>query len=156
MDINLTLIIEGLAFFATAWLVMKYGWPPMMAAIEERQKKIAEGLAAAEQARLELKEADARVEVEIYQARQQATEIIEHAHRHASQILDKAREDAQTEQNRLKAAAAAEITSATERARSELRAQIAALIVDGAGHILQREVDANAHRKLLDELVAEL
>ncbi len=156
MNINLTLIIEGLAFFATAWLVMKYGWPPMMAAIEERQKKIAEGLAAAEQARLELKEADARVEVEIHQARQQAAEIVEHAHRHASQILDKAREDAQAEHNRLKAAAAAEITSATERARSELRSQIATLIVDGAGHILQREVDANAHYKLLNELVAEL
>ncbi len=156
MNINLTLIIEGLAFFATAWLVMKYGWPPMMAAIEERQKKIAEGLTAAEQARLELKEADARVEVEIHQARQQAAEIIEHAHRHAGQIRDKALEDAQAERNRQKAAATAEIVSATERARSELRAQLATLIVDGAGHILQREVDANAHRKLLDELVAEL
>ncbi len=156
MNINLTLIIEGLAFFATAWLVMKYGWPPMMAAIEERQKKIAEGLTAAEQARLELKEADARVEVEIHQARQQAAEIIEHAHRHAGQIRDKAHEDAQAERNRMKTAAVAEIASATERARSELRAQLATLIVDGAGHILQREVDANAHRQLLDKLVAEL
>lgn len=156
MNINLTLIIQGLAFFATVLLVMKYGWPHIMAAIEDRQKKIAEGLAAAERARAELKDADARVAVEIRQARQQAAEIIDRAQQQANQMLDQAREDAIAELNRLKAAAQAEIASMAQRAREELRDDIARLAVQGAEKILQREIDPAAHRALLDQLATEI
>src|SRR5487761_1979066 len=148
MNINLTLIIQGLAFFATVLLVMKYGWPHIMAAIEDRQKKIAEGLAAAERARAELKDADARVAVEIRQARQQAAEIIDRAQQQANQMLDQAREDAIAELNRLKAAAQADIASMAQRAREDLRDQVAKLVVQGAEKILQREIDPVAHRVL--------
>ena len=156
MNINLTSIIQGLAFFATALLVMKYGWPHIMAAIEDRQKKIAEGLAAAERARAELKDADARVAVESRQARQQAAEIIDRAQQQANQMLDQAREDAIAELNRLKAAAQADIASMAQRAREELRDDIARLAVQGAEKILQREIDPAAHRALLDQLATEI
>ena len=156
MNINLTLIIQGLAFFATVLLVMKYGWPPIMAAIEDRQKKIAEGLAAAERARAELKDADARVAVEIRQARQQAAEIIDRAQQQANQMLDQAREDTLAELNRLKAAAQADIASMAQRAREDLRDQVAKLAVQGAAKILQREIDPAAHRALRDQLATEI
>ncbi|MDE1898425.1 MAG: F0F1 ATP synthase subunit B [Xanthomonadaceae bacterium] len=156
MNINLTLIIQGLAFFATVLLVMKYGWPHIMAAIEDRQKKIAEGLAAAERARAELKDADARVAVEIRQARQQAAEIIDRAQQQAHQLLDQAREDAVAELNRQKAAAQAEIASMAQRAREDLRDQVAKLAMQGAAKILQREIDPAAHRMLLDQLATEI
>ncbi|MDE1958031.1 MAG: F0F1 ATP synthase subunit B [Xanthomonadaceae bacterium] len=156
MNINLTLIIQALAFFATVLLVMKYGWPHIMAAIEDRQKKIAEGLAAAERARAELKDADARVAVEIRQARQQAAEIIDRAQQQAHQLLDQAREDAVAELNRQKAAAQAEIASMAQRAREDLRDQVAKLAMQGAAKILQREIDPAAHRMLLDQLATEI
>lgn len=156
MNINLTLFIQGLAFFAVVVLVMKYGWPHIMAAIEDRQKKIAEGLAAAERARAELKDADARVAVEIRQARQQAAEIIDRAQQQANQMLDQAREDAIAELNRQKAAAQAEIASMAQRAREDLRDQVAKLAVQGAEKILQREIDPAAHRVLLDQLATEI
>lgn len=156
MNINLTLFTQGLAFFAVVVLVMKYGWPHIMAAIEDRQKKIAEGLAAAERARAELKDADARVAVEIRQARQQAAEIIDRAQQQANQMLDQAREDAIAELNRQKAAAQAEIASMAQRAREDLRDQVAKLAVQGAAKILQREIDPAAHRMLLDQLATEI
>ena len=154
MNINLTLIIEGLAFFAVVLLVMKYAWPLFMAAIEERQKRIAEGLAAAERARAELRDADARVAEEIKAARLQAAEIIDRAQHQANLLLDKAREDAIAEMQRQKAAAETEIAAATVHAREELSARIGELVLAGASKILQREVDASTHRKLLDELAA--
>ncbi len=156
MDINLTLIIQGLAFFATALVVMKYGWPHIMAAIEDRQKKIADGLAAAERARAELRDADARVAEEIKAARAQAAEIIDRAQQQANHMLDKAREDAQAELARLKAAADAEIAAAAARARQDLSRQVGELALAGASRILQREVDAAAHRQLLEQLAAEI
>lgn len=156
MNINLTLIIQALAFFATVLLVMKYGWPPFMAAIEERQKRIAEGLAAAESARAELRDADARVAEEIKAARQQAAEIIDRAQHQANLLLDKAREDAVAEMQRYKAAAETEIAAATARAREELSAHVGELVLAGASKILQREVDAGTHRQLLDQLAAEI
>lgn len=156
MNINLTLIIQALAFFATVLLVMKYGWPHIMSAIEERQKKIAEGLAAAERARAELREADARVADEIKAARQQAADIIDRAQHQANVMLDKAREDAIAEMQRHKAAAEAEIAAAAARARQELSARVGELALAGASKILQREVDASVHRQLLDQLAAEI
>ncbi len=156
MNINLTLIIQALVLFAVALIMMKYAWPAFMAAIEERQKRIAEGLAAAESARAELRDADARVAEEIKAARQQAAEIIDRAQHQANLLLDKAREDAVAEMQRYKTAAETEIAAATARAREELSARVGELVVAGASKILQREVDAGTHRQMLDQLAAEI
>ena len=156
MDINLTLVVQGLAFFAVAWVVMKFGWPHIMAAIVERQQKIAEGLNAAERAHAELRDADNKVAAEIKVARQQSTEIIDRAQQQANQILDKARADAIAEINRLKAAAQDDIASMAQRAREELRARVGALAVQGASKIVQREIDPSTHMALLDQLAAEI
>lgn len=153
---NITLVIQGLAFFAVALLVMKFIWPPIIAAIEERQAKIAEGLAAADRARQELADADARVADEIRKARVDAVAIIEKASQQAGQIVDKARTDAIVEGTKQKAIAAAEIESMAHRAREELRTKVASLAMAGAEKILKREIDANAHKDLLDQLVSEI
>lgn len=153
---NITLVIQGLAFFAVVLLVMKFIWPPIIAAIEERQAKIAEGLAAADRARQELADADARVADEIRKARVDATAIIEKANQQANQIVDKARTDAVVEGAKQKAIAAAEIESMSHRAREELRSKVGALAIAGAEKILKREIDANAHKDLIEQLVAEI
>lgn len=153
---NITLVIQGVVFFAVAWLVMKYIWPPIIAAIEERQAKIAEGLAAADRARQELADADARVADEIRKARVEAAAIIDKATQQANQIIDKARTDAIVEGTKQKAIAAAEIESMAHRAREELRGKVASLAIAGAEKILKREIDAKAHKDLLDQLVSEI
>ncbi|MCB1577833.1 MAG: F0F1 ATP synthase subunit B [Xanthomonadales bacterium] len=153
---NITLVIQGLAFFAVALLVMKFMWPPIIAAIEERQAKIAEGLAAADRARQELADADARVADVIRKARVDAAAIVDKANQQANQIIDKARTDAIVEGTKQKAIAAAEIESMAHRAREELRTKVATLAIAGAEKILKREIDANAHKDLIDQLVSEL
>jgi len=153
---NITFVIQGLAFFAVVWLVMKFGWPHIMAAIEERQQKIAEGLAAADRAKAELKDADARVADEIKKARAQAAEIVEKAGQQANQIVDKAKADALLEAARVKATAQAEIDGMVGKAREVLRSQVSTLAVQGASKILQREINPDAHKALLDQLVAEI
>jgi F-type H+-transporting ATPase subunit b len=135
---------------------MKYIWPPLMTAMDERARRISEGLSAAEKARKDLADADARVADEIRKARTEATSIIDKAHQQANQIIDKARQDAIVEATRQKATAAADIESMAHRAREELRSQVASLAVSGAEKILKREIDANAHKALLDQLVAEM
>lgn len=156
MDINLTFIIQGLAFFAVAWMVMKFGWPHIMAAIEERQQKIAEGLAAADNAQKNLAQAQDKVNEELKAARAKANEIIEQAHQRANQIIDAAKTEAINEATRQKALAESEIAASTTRAREDLRRQVSALAVTGAEKLLRREIDANAHKALLDELAAEI
>ncbi|MBN8480926.1 MAG: F0F1 ATP synthase subunit B [Xanthomonadales bacterium] len=153
---NLTLVIQGFAFFAVVWLVMKFGWPHIIKAIEERQAKIAEGLAAADRARQELADADARVADEIRKARAEAAGIIDKAQQQANQIVEKARNDAIVEATKQKAIAAADIEAQAHKAREELRAQVAALAVAGAQKILKREIDSNAHKALIDQLVTEI
>ena len=153
---NLTLVIQGLAFFAVAWLVMKFIWPPIIAAIEERQQKIAEGLAAADNAQKNLAQAEEKANEELKVARAKANEIIDQAHQRANQIVDQAKQDAIAEAGRQKALADAEIDAASNRAREELRKQVSALAVTGAEKLLKREIDANAHKALLDELAAEI
>jgi F-type H+-transporting ATPase subunit b len=153
---NITFVIQGLAFFAVVWLVMKFGWPHIMAAIEERQQKIAEGLAAADRAKAELKDADARVADEIKKARVQAAEIVEKANHQANQIVDKAKADALLEAARVKATAQAEIDGMVGKAREALRTQVSTLAVQGASKILQREINPDAHKALLDQLVTEI
>lgn len=153
---NLTLVIQGLAFFAVAWLVMKFGWPHIIAAIEERQQKIAEGLAAADNAQKNLAQAEEKVAEELKHARAKANEIIEQAHQRANQIVDAAKNEALVEAGRQKALAQTEIDAAANRAREDLRKQVSVLAVTGAEMLLKREIDANAHKALLDELAAEI
>ena len=153
---NLTLVIQGLAFFAVAWLVMKFIWPPIIAAIEERQQKIAEGLAAADNAQKNLAQAEEKAGEELKAARAKANEIIDQAHQRANQIVDQAKQDAIAEAGRQKALAESEIDAASNRAREELRKQVSSLAVSGAEKLLKREIDANAHKALLDELAAEI
>ena len=156
MDINLTFLGQMVSFAILVWFTTKFIWPQLNRAIEERQKKVADGLAAAERARAELKDADAKAAVEIKQARQQAAEIVERAQQQANQIVDKAREEALAEAARVKAAAAEEVSSMHQRAREELRSWVGRLAVQGAEKIVQREIDANAHKAMLDQLAAEM
>jgi F-type H+-transporting ATPase subunit b len=153
---NLTLVIQGFAFFAVAWLVMKFGWPHIIGAIEERQQKIAEGLAAADRSQKDLAQAQDRANEALKEARAKANEIIEQAHQRANQMIDQAKNDAIAEASRQKAVAQSEIDASTNRAREELRKQVSALAVSGAEKLLRREIDASAHKALLDELAAEI
>jgi F-type H+-transporting ATPase subunit b len=156
VSINATLIAQMIVFLILIWFTMKFIWPPLTKAMDDRAKRIAEGLSAAERARKELADADARVADEIRKARSDAMTIVDKAHQQASQIIEKAKQDAIVEATRQKATAAADIESMTHRAREELRGQVAALAVSGAEKILKREIDANAHKALLDQLVAEM
>ncbi|HEX5961367.1 MAG TPA: F0F1 ATP synthase subunit B [Rhodanobacteraceae bacterium] len=154
MSLNATLIAQVIVFLILTWFTMKYIWPPIVTAMDERAKRIAEGLDAADRARKELADADTRAADEVKRARAEAAMIIERANQQAGQIVDKARTDAVQETTRQKAAALADIDNMAHRARAELRSQVAALAVQGAEKILGREVDAGTHKALLDELVA--
>ena len=156
MNINLTLFAQALAFAGLIWLIATFVWPPLLKAIEERQQKIAEGLAAADNATRNLAQADAKVAEELKAARAKANEIIEQAHQRANQLIDAAKADAVAEGQRQRAMAEAEIEAAATRAREDLRKQVSALAVSGAEKLLKREIDANAHKALLDELAAEI
>jgi F-type H+-transporting ATPase subunit b len=156
MDINFTLVVQGVAFFLVAWLVMKFGWPHIMAAIEQRQAQIAEGLAAADRSRKDLAVAEEKVAEELREARTKANEIIEQAHARANQIIDQAKNDAILEAGRQKTLADAEIVSSTNRAKEDLRRQVSALAIAGAEKLIRKEIDGNAHKALLDELAAEI
>ncbi|HEY9132935.1 MAG TPA: F0F1 ATP synthase subunit B [Dyella sp.] len=156
MNINLTFLGQMVSFAILVWFTTKFIWPQLNHAIEERQKKVAEGLAAAERARAELKDADAKAAAEVKQARLQASEIIEKAQQQANQIVEKAHADAVAEAARVKAAAAEEVISMQQRAREELRGWVGRLAVQGAEKIVQREIDASAHKAMLDQLAAEI
>ena len=156
MDIGMTLLGQALSFAVLIWVTAKFIWPPLMAAIEERQQKIAEGLAAADRSKKDLAQAEEKVNEVLREARSKATEIINQAEARRAQIIDLAKEEAIDEGNRQKAAALAEIESATARAREDLRKQVSALAVAGAEKLIRREIDGNAHRALLDELAAEI
>jgi F-type H+-transporting ATPase subunit b len=156
MNLNATLIGEAIAFALLIWFCMHFIWPPLLNAISERQKKIADGLEAAERARVELKQAGTQVADEVRKARQQANEILGQAQQQANQVMEKARADAQQEVGRQQAAAQANLERMTQNAREQLRDQVASLAVQGASRILQREVDPAVHKALLDQLVAEI
>ena len=156
MSINATLIAQMIVFGILIWITMKFIWPPLMAAIEERQQKIAEGLAAADRSKKDLAQAEEKVNEVLREARGKASEIIAQAEARKAQIIDQAREEAVEEGNRQKAVAMADIASATSRAREDLRKQVSALAVAGASKLILREIDGNAHRALLDELAAEI
>ena len=156
MNIGLTLFAQALAFAGLIWIVATKIWPPLLKAIEERQQKIAEGLAAADTSKRALEEAEAKVADELKAARVKANEIIDQAHQRANQIVDQAKSDALAEAARQKAVAEADIVAAANRAKEDLRKQVSALAVSGAEKLLKREIDANAHKALIDELAAQL
>jgi F-type H+-transporting ATPase subunit b len=156
MNIGFTIIAQALAFAGLIWIVATKIWPPLLQAIEERQKKIAEGLAAAERSQRDLVQAESKVNDLLKDARAKGNEIIEQAHARANQIVDKAKQDAIAEAERQLAAAKSEIAAASHRAREELRQQVAALAVAGAEKVLRREINADAHKALLSELATEI
>ena len=156
MNINATLILQSIAMMIFVWFCMKFLWPPLMKAMDERRERIAEGLAASDRAEKELETAKAEVDRQIREARDKAGEIIDQASQRQTQIMDQAREEATTERKRQVSAAEAEIAQASNQAREELRTAVASLAVLGASKILEREVDADTHRDLLDKLIAEI
>ncbi len=156
MDINLTLLGQTIAMFVFVWFCMKFIWPPLLAAIEERQEKIAEGLAAADKGAEKLEEATAKADEIISDARKQATGILDQAHARANEIVAEGKADGVKERDRQLAAAKAEIEQETNRAREELRGQVSAVALAGAEKILNREIDAKAHDDILGKLASEL
>ncbi len=156
MSITITLIIQGLAFFATAWLVMTFGWPHINKAIEERQAKIASGLAAADRGQKDLEDAQAKAQEIIKDARTRASQIVDQAGKRSNEIVEEAKNSAVSEGERLITAARSEVAAEATRARGELRAQVSILAVKGAEQLLGREVNAQAHAALLDDLAAQI
>jgi F-type H+-transporting ATPase subunit b len=156
MNINATLIGQLIAFVIFVAFCMKYVWPPIMQALEERKKKIADGLAAAERGRHEQELAEKRAQQVIHEAKDQASEIVSQAQRRGNEIVDEAKGTARTEGERILTSARAEIEQEANRARDELRAQVASVALAGAGKILSREIDDKAHTDLLDELVSQI
>jgi F-type H+-transporting ATPase subunit b len=156
VDINMTLIGQTIAMIVFVWFCMKFIWPPIMQAIEERQTQIADGLAAAEKGQSSLETAEAEADSIIAEARKQATGILDQAHARANEIVAEGKADGMKERERLVAAAHAEVEQETNRAREELRGQVSAIAVASAEKILRREIDAAAHEDILGKLAAEI
>jgi F-type H+-transporting ATPase subunit b len=156
MNLAVTLVIQGLVFFVVAWLVMKFFWPGIMQAIETRQKKIAEGLAAANKGQKDLDEALSRSKEIIREAREKAAQIVEQAGKRSNEIVDEAKGTASGEAQRLLAHARDEAARESTRAREGLRQEVGRLAVQGASRLLEREIDPKAHAELLDKLAAEV
>jgi len=156
MSFNLTLIAQAVAFALFIGFTVKFVWPPLLRAIEARQKQIADGLAAGEQGRKSLEVSKKQADEAVAEARGRAAEIIAQAERRDAQMIEAAKIAAKAEGDREKAAAKAEILQEASRAREQLRDQVAMLAVAGAEKILQREVDAKAHAALLDGIKKQL
>jgi len=156
MNINMTLFFEMVAFAGFVFFCMKFVWPPIIAAIEERQKKIEEGLAASERGTQDLELAKQNAAETMREAKDKAAELLEQAKKRHAEIVDSAKDDARSEADKIKAGAQAEIEQEVHRARETLRKQVSVLAVAGAEKILRRSIDASAQADILDSLVAEL
>ncbi len=156
MDINATLIGQTIAMIVFVWFCMKFIWPPVLNAIEERQKQIEEGLAAADLSQEKLAEAATEAEGIVAEARQQATSILDQAHARANEIVSDGKADGVKERERQLAAAKAEIEQETNKAREELRGQVSAIAIASAEKILNREIDSKSHEDILGKLAREL
>src|SRR5262245_40151740 len=156
MDFNLTLIGQTVAMIVFVWFCMKYIWPPVMKAIDQRRKEIADGIAAGEKGQKELADARHGSEAILADARQKAVQVVDLAHKRGNDLVTEAKTTATAEGQRLVSQARTEITSEQNRARDGLRKEVSALALAGAARVLGREVDAKAHAQLLDELAAEL
>lgn len=156
MNINLTLFAQALTFAILIWFTVKFVWPPLLAAIESRQKTIADGLADAERAKHDLELAAKRSADILREAKEKAGEIVASGEKRASEIVEQAKAQAKVEGDRIVAGAKAEVDQEVFRAKEQLRTQVSAIALAGAGKILGREIDAKAHNDLLEKLAAEL
>jgi len=156
MNFNLTLFTQAAAFALFIWFTVKFVWPPLLRAIENRQKQIADGLAAGEEGRKSLEISTREAAQMVSEARGRANEIVAQAEKRAGQLIEDAKLAARDEGEREKTAAKADIQQQVARAREQLRDQVASLAVAGAEKILRREVDAKAHAQLLDSIKAQL
>jgi len=156
MEINATLIGQMLVFGILIWFSFKFIWPPLMKAVEDRQKKIAEGLAAAERGQTELSSAHGEAQTIVGEAREKAVKIIDQANKRSGEIVDDARSTAIAEGQRLVGDAKQEIVLEQARARDSLRKDVAQLAVAGASRLLGREIDAKAHADLIEQLAREI
>ncbi len=156
MDINATIIGQTIAMIVFVWFCMKFIWPPIMQALEERQQNVADGMAAADKAQQDLAAAAEKSAAIIEDARARALEIVDQAQQRANQVMADAKSDAVVEGKRLVEAARSEIEQESNKARDGLRGEIANIAVAGAARLLGREVDKKTHADLLDKLVAEL
>lgn len=156
MNLTATMIGQSIAFFLFVAFCMKFIWPPLMQALEERKRTIADGLAAAERGKREQEIGEKKALEAIKKAKQDAAEVIALAEKRASEIADEAKLHAKAEAERIVTAARAEIDQEVNRAKEQLRAAVSALAVSGAARILEKEVDAKAHAQLLDSVMKQL
>src|SRR5687768_4766252 len=156
MNFNLTLIAQAVTFALFIWFTVAVVWPPLLRAIETRQKTIADGLAEAERGRSSLADAQKQTDVLLKDARARAQEIVVQAEKQAAQRIEDSKAAARTEAERIAASAQAALQQEVQSAKQQLREQVAQLAVSGAEKILQREVDAKAHAAMLDQLKAQL
>ena len=156
MNINLTLIAQLVSFAVFVWFNVRFVWPPLVKAMDERKAKIAEGLAAAERGQHEQQLAEKRAKEYLHEAKQQAAEIKTNAEKQAALIIEEAHDKAREEGNRQLAAAQAEIEQETNKAREALRTKVAELAVLGAEKILRKEIDADAHRDIVDSVANQI
>ena len=156
MNFNYTLIGQLLAFILFVWFCMKYIWPPMMQALEDREKEISDGLDAASRGKRELEEANIKKEDILQDAKKEAAELVNQANQRASQIVEDAQSTAGEEAERIKVSAQSDIEQSTKRAREELRSEVATLAVAGAEKILNSEIDKKKHSELINKLSKEI
>jgi F-type H+-transporting ATPase subunit b len=156
MNINATLLVQAFSFAALIFFCVKFIWPPLVNAIDERNKKIADGLAAADEGKKALVEAERKGESSMKDARDRAQALLVESERRANQIVEEAKAQAKTEADRIVAAANEQIEQEVNKAKAQLREQVAALAVSGAEKILKREIDAKAHADMLGQLKAQL
>jgi len=156
MNFNATLIGQTITFIVFVWFCMKYIWPPLMAALDERNARISEGLAAAQRGQQDLENAQAKISDSLKDAKQQAQEIINQAQKRANEIVDESKDSAREEADKIKVAASADIDQQVTAAREQLRKEVSVIALAGAEQILKRAVDAKVHAEVLDELVAQI
>jgi len=156
VNINATMLGQMIAFAFFVWFCMKYVWPPLTAALAERQKRIADGLEAADKASRDLEQAQENVAEQLKEAKAQAASIIDQANKRASQIIEEAKEQGREEGQRMIVGAQAEIEQEVNRAKEQLRAQLAKIAISGAEKILEASIDEAAHAKLTEKLAESL
>jgi len=156
MNINFTLVAQAISFSIFIWFTARFVWPPLMKAVEERQKKIADGLAAADKGQQELVQAQGRAEQVLNGAKQQSQDLLANAQKRADEMIEQAKQAAKLEGERQLAAAHATIEQEIQQAREALRGQVAALALAGAEQVLMREIDFAKHKEVLDKLGARL
>ena len=156
MNINLTLIGQLVSFVVFVWFTMKFVWTPIMGALEQRRKEIADGLAAAERGQHEQELAKERAKESLHKAKQQAAEIINQAHKRAYEIVEVDKNDAMAEGDSILTAAQAEIEQEVNRSREALREKVAILVVSGAEKILQKEINADVHKDVVENIAGKI